>query len=246
MADTLTLAEAARTLTQQAYRGMLSTISDHNGAPYGSLVDICPVESGNLITLMSQLAEHQHFVSADPRASILIAPDMYAGNALARPRLSLIGTVTRCDVDEATREHYISRHPDAAMYLQLGDFHFYQLSVERVRYIAGFGRMGWLTADDYQSAEPDPLWEIAPGAVEHMNDDHADSLVSYTNVLGDADWATAAELLAVDRLGMDIIAINESRRETIRVPFEPPLASADELRPRLVRMAQQIRSQKTP
>jgi hypothetical protein len=34
--------------------------------------------------------------------------------------------------------------PGAARYLALGDFTFWALDIERLRYIAGFGRMGWV------------------------------------------------------------------------------------------------------
>jgi len=36
---------------------------------------------------------------------------------------------------------------------------------------AHFG-MGWVSAEDYGTALPDPLAEAAPGIIQHMNADH--------------------------------------------------------------------------
>jgi Protein of unknown function (DUF2470) len=37
--------------------------------------------------------------------------------------------------------------------------------------------MGWIAAEDYGSARPDPLAEAAPGIIRHMNTDHSDALL---------------------------------------------------------------------
>ena len=245
MEKSLSLAESARTLVQQASRAMLSTVSDQAGIPYGSVVEFAPTPQGDIVMLMSQLAEHQHFIAADPRASILIAPEINAPDALAKPRVSLLGRVEKFDGDSAIRDDYLQRHPSAEMYLQLGDFHFYQLHVEHVRYIAGFGKMGWLSAADYRDAEPDLLWEIAASAIEHMNDDHGNNLIEYVRVLADKPWVERATLTHIDRYGMDISATGQEEHVSVRIPFEPPLSNANELRIRLTKMAQKIRADKS-
>ena len=192
MSKQLTLAEAARTLVQQGTRATLSTLCDKSGVPYGSIVEIAPTDDGSVVMLLSQLAEHRRFLDADPRASVLIAPDLHMDNALAKPRISLMGQASQIEASDEIRDHYLARHPAAEMYLSLGDFHFYQLQVTQARYIAGFGKMGWLNEGDYHNAQPDLLWEIGPGAIEHMNDDHNDALLSYVRVLADKPWAQSA------------------------------------------------------
>ncbi|MEM7208652.1 MAG: DUF2470 domain-containing protein [Pseudomonadota bacterium] len=241
MTTQITLAQAARTLVQQASRAVLATL-DENGHPYTSVVEVSPLANGNALLLMSRLAEHRQFLDRDARASITIAPHIHTDDALARPRVALQGIAELYDANDSERDEYIARHPDAELYLSLGDFHFYCLEVKRVRYIAGFGRMDWLTTDQYAQAEPDPVWEIAPGAVEHMNDDHRDSILLYAQFFGGADWATEAYLLDLDSLGMDIRASSEQQAETLRVAFDPPLTSAAQLRPRVVAMSQQAKS----
>ena len=136
MAKQLALPEAARTLVQQCERAILSTLDPSDATPYGSLVEVAPLENGDIVLLLSQLAEHRRYLDTNPRASITIAPHIHEDNALARPRVTLLGAARRLDDSASTRECYLQRHPDAEFYLSLGDFAFYRLEVERARYIA--------------------------------------------------------------------------------------------------------------
>ena len=43
-------------------------------------------------------------------------------------------------------------HPTAASYINFPDFGFYRLRVDRVRYIAGFGQMGWINRETHREA----------------------------------------------------------------------------------------------
>jgi hypothetical protein len=95
---------------------------------------------------------------------------------------------------------YRERHPDA-FYAAFDDFRLYRLDVASVRYVGGFGRMSWVSADDHTAAEPDPLRPHAAGIVEHMNDDHPDALVAYCRVFGGRPATGYAEMMGVDRYG---------------------------------------------
>src|ERR1700692_2588918 len=74
------------------------------------------------------------------------------------------------------RELYLSRYENAKYWQDYTDFAYYRLEVSGVYFIGGFGVMGWVSADDYRNALPDPLAEAAPGIIQHMNADHADAL----------------------------------------------------------------------
>ena len=43
-------------------------------------------------------------------------------------------------------------------------------------FVGGFGVMGWIEAEDYRNARPDPLLEAAAAIIQHMNSDHAEAL----------------------------------------------------------------------
>lgn len=146
------LALAARDLVQDARHGVLSTLMPDGGYPYGSLVEVLPLPDGDLVLLLSQLAEHRRFLTLDPRASIVIAPHMHDPRAMAQPRVTLIGRAEPVEDRNEFAETYVRQHPTAAGYIDFPDFGFYRLRVDRVRYIAGFGQMGWINSEAYRSA----------------------------------------------------------------------------------------------
>ena len=148
-----TLAEAARALVKDAKRGILCTLIPEGGFPYGSLTELLPLPDGDIVLFLSRLAEHQHFLAADPRASIVVAPAINDAHALAKPRVTLVGRAEVVEDRAAYADAYAALHPDARGYINFPDFQFYRLHVERVRYIAGFGQMGWIKGEAYRAVE---------------------------------------------------------------------------------------------
>ena len=69
-----------------------------------------------------------------------------------------------------------------------------------VYFVGGFGVMGWVTPEDYTSAEPDPLADAADRILSHMNADHTDSLSLLARAHSSLE-GTEAQMTAVDRLG---------------------------------------------
>jgi len=148
------LAAEAKLLVGNATRGVLSTLSPDGGFPHASLVDVAPVDGGDVITLLSALAVHRKYAEADDRASILIAPYLGDEDAMMRPRITLVGHLVREEDGDLYREVYLAAHPEADVYLTMADFAFFRLRTERARYIAGFGRMGWLEGQELQIGDP--------------------------------------------------------------------------------------------
>jgi heme iron utilization protein len=146
------LAEAATGLVRDARRGILATLTSDDGYPYGSLVELLPADDGDIVLLLSRLAEHQHYIERDARASVVIAPHIFDRNAMAQPRVTLVGRVEPVADRDLFAARYVDAHPSAAGYIAFPDFQFYRLRVERVRFIAGFGQMGWIKGDVYREA----------------------------------------------------------------------------------------------
>ena len=73
---------------------------------------------------------------------------------------------------------YVERVPNAKGYLQTHDFSFWRLSeLETIRYIAGFGRICWVSGDDYKSIiNEDNFSDMKRGAIQHMNEDHQENM----------------------------------------------------------------------
>src|SRR5262249_46834054 len=134
--------EAARELAKSKTFGALGTIARDGGHPFAALVGFALVGSAPVF-LLSELAEHTQNLRADPRASLLVTDDDGQGNPLARGRVTIVGRCAEVARDEVAAD-YLTRHPSAAQYLALKDFGFWRLEVENVRYVGGFGKMGWI------------------------------------------------------------------------------------------------------
>lgn len=89
---------------------------------------------------------------------------------------------------------------------------------------------------------PNVLDGIAPGAIRHMNEDHSHNLLDYARVLAGLPWAEEAEMTDLDQFGFDLVVRGGGRIHHVRLPFEPPLTSADQLRPALIVLAQRART----
>ncbi|MCE9648301.1 MAG: pyridoxamine 5'-phosphate oxidase family protein [Parvibaculum sp.] len=128
-------------LLDEVSTGALGTLTGE-GYPMASLVAYAVARDGAPLFLISSMAFHTKNLNADPRASLLIR-DETSGDALARARVTLLGTVSRLaetDIDDA-RTRFLARHPQAATYVGFADFSFHKLKIERAHLVAGFGRI---------------------------------------------------------------------------------------------------------
>ena len=63
--------------------------------------------------------------------------------------------------------------------LSMHDFSFYRLHIRQARYIAGFGKMGWMKAKIMSiSKQPSEFTALETSMIAHMNADHAESMLS--------------------------------------------------------------------
>jgi putative heme iron utilization protein len=227
-------------------RGALSTIAtDPAGYPYGSVASYGLDERGNPLFFVSLMAEHTQNVLRDPRASLLVTEPVPEGaDPLASGRVTLMGPMTAVADHEraAVRELYLAANPASAYYIDFGDFAFYRLEVESIRYVGGYGRMSWVDARQYAEAEPDPLVDAAAGIIEHMNDDHADAQVLYCRYLLGRPDTTEASMSAVDRYGFEMIAVSPAGRAAVRLGFPEECTTGDEVRKAMVALVAEARA----
>ncbi len=139
-------AAIAQDLLARAKHGTLATIGLRPaGHPFASLVAVADDASRPLL-LLSALAEHTKNLDADARASILLAE-----SGLAAARVTILGACARVPDAEraAAREHFLAAHPDAAQYVDFADFAFWRIEPAELRVVVGFGRMSWVSRDDF-------------------------------------------------------------------------------------------------
>ena len=240
---TPTHAERARTLVAQIRTGTLCTLTaEPEGYPYGSFVTVA-FDEGNPVFLVSTMAEHTRNLQRDPRASLLVA-EGGSKDPLANGRVTLLGPCAQVEGDAGrARTAFLATHPNAAYYVDFGDFAFWQLAVESIRYIGGYGQMSWVDAADWHAAEPDPLAGAAGGVIAHMNDDHADAMMLYCKAFSKATDIDAASMTSVDRYGFEMSAVTAEGPRPVRLAFPAPLRTPEEARAAFVTMLNDARTQ---
>lgn len=234
------LAERARTLATVGLIGSLSTHSQKfPGFPFGSMMPYAADDAGRPIFFISSMAMHTHNLRQDPRASLLITQPDVSGDPLGAARLTLLGEATEAPAAEV-KEIYLSRYENAKYWQEYSDFGYYRLRVMGVYFIGGFGVMGWIPADDYSSAAPDPLAHVAPGIIQHMNNDHADALRLMARRYA-GETPDEATLTSVDRLGFHLRLKSADRIHGTRVAFPREVRNTQDARAVFVEMVRQAR-----
>jgi heme iron utilization protein len=143
-----------RALLENERSGVLATLSARkDGWPFASVAPYALTEAGEPLLLLSRLAEHTRNVQADARASLLVQDHASLTDPQAGARITILGQIealVQPELEPAQRR-YVDRHPQAAEYLQMGDFQLYVLRVREARFIGGFGDMGWIDSERLQS-----------------------------------------------------------------------------------------------
>lgn len=238
-------AERARTLVAAQGTATLCTLAlDPAGYPYGSFVTFA-MHEGHPVFLISRIAEHTRNLEGDPRASLLVHESGKA-DPLANGRVTLLGRCHKRGRDDARlsqlRSAFLAAHPHASYYVDYADFDFWELELESVRYIGGYGRMSWVEASDFLVATPDPLAASAARIMKHMNEDHADSLLLYARTFTAAQDAESAVMTAVDRYGFEMTVTTPAGVGPARLLFDAPLQSAEQARTALVALVRKAES----
>jgi putative heme iron utilization protein len=231
----------AKDLLRTIRAGTLGTLDRNTGYPFASLVNVAADVDGSPVILVSRLATHTANLEVDGRASLLLA-ETGKGDALAHPRLTVLGTFRPImrDASDASRvrRRFLARHPKSGLYADFPDFAFWRMAVISAHLNGGFARAADLTASDLLSdtAGADELVAAEEDAVAHMNADHADACRLYAvKLLGaaDGDW----RCVGLDPEGMDL----QLGQTGLRLPFPQRVTGAAVLRALLKQLADEAR-----
>jgi len=231
------LAADARALTRKALKASLASLDAGSGYPYASLITVATDPSGAPVFLISGLARHTQNLVADPRATILVDGTGALGDPLQGARVTLFGQAEQTG-DDAARRRFLARHPEADFYADFPDFSVWRLGVERAHYIGGFGRIVDFTPGDLLTdiGGTAALTAAEPEIIEHMNKDHADAVQLYATALMGARPG-AWRMTGIDPEGCDLVCDGQA----IRIPFAALIATPDQARKELVRLANDAR-----
>ena len=134
------------------------------------------------------------------------------------------------------RARFLARHPKAELYADFGDFSFWRVAMGQIHLNGGFARAARFPADRLLAPVSDTLVAAEPGAIAHMNADHADALDLYARTTAGkpaGDWIATG----IDTEGMDLACGDL----TARIPFPEPVTTPGGLRQALVRLAEAAR-----
>ena len=238
--ETPDLAARGRTLLMRGRQGALATNSlRHPGWPFTSVMPYA-VDDVSPLFLISRMAIHTQNILKDDRASLLVTLSGGTYDPLSAERLTLIGRVRPTETTPDIRQRYLGRHPEAERWVDFGDFAFYRFNSEDVYYVGGFGVMGWVTTNDFDRAEPDPLAEHVDGIIEHMNRDHAEALRLIARKFASVESSTVT-MTSCDRSGFDVRAETGQGSIPVRIDFPEEARSSAEARRILVAMTREAR-----
>ena len=219
------LGSTIRQLMRSCRSATLSTrLANTDGWPYGSLVTVAIDNDVSPLLLFSTLADHTRNLAVDERASLLFEQASRHGNPQRGSRVTILGNIRRTNKPEHGRR-FLDIHPEAEMYAGFSDFSFFRMNIDRAHWVGGFAKAQWLSGRfvklDTKAAKA--LKEAAPGIIEHMNEDHADTIDLYARKLlkrRGRGW----RMVDIDLDGADLAL--GSRRA--RLAFAEPMHDANE------------------
>ena len=223
-------------LMRNCREGVLSTVSKkYEGYPFGSFVTFISGADRSIIFYASDIAQHTINLKNNSKACITLF-NLSEGDKQDSARLSLMGDVKKIDKDvEEISRQFIEFFPESSQYSKMHDFNFYSLNISQVRWIGGFGKIAWLSSTNWNPIRPKWLKQ-EKSMIEHMNEDHSNSIVSTLNAkLGIKD--KHAKML---RLTMDGYYVS-SKNKIYFLDFNLPCFTVKQYRDKLVEQAKEYR-----
>ena len=172
----------ARKLFFGSHTGILSTLSsesDIQGYPFGSLTPYAIDKHGEAIILISDIAQHTKNILVDPRVSLTVIETM-TGEVQAKGRFTYLGKaekVPESDLEDVSTR-YTGLFPESRGYFNAHGFSFYRIKFEKGRFIGGFGKIFWITPEELLLKNSFTV-EEEESAISHMNQDHKEAITSY-------------------------------------------------------------------
>jgi putative heme iron utilization protein len=152
MAEAGSVKEEVRRLLRECRVATLSTLAE--GQPFGSLVTPATLATGELLLLLSDLAEHTRHLRAEPRCNLLVVGQTAEENPQTAPRVSIAGWAAVIE-NRALMERYLAVHPYAELYASFDDFHLWRFTPVSALFVGGFARAARLAAADLTDGAAD-------------------------------------------------------------------------------------------
>ncbi len=240
-------ATVVRTVLGDGGFGTLTTTA-LDGRPYGNIAAYSTLADGSPMVCISELATHTRYANAHPAGGMFVMGDTPEGaDPLDSPRASLVGDLVRHKPSEEEIEAFLKVHPSVAYYYKWDDFDWWRLQITSCRFVGGFGIMGWVDLDDLAKAECDVVAKGSMDAINHMNAGHTDASLEICQKLGGLPTAVSAKVRDMDSVGVTFSArSSQGGWHFVRVKFDSPVSSPDELRTAMIEMAKKASAAAAP
>jgi len=226
--------------------GNLSTLSQsHKGFPFGSIVPYDVTEQGDIIIYVSKISEHYKNIISDSRASLFISDPFGIHDPQAHARATLLVNFIPVEKDSLSEveKSYRARFPNSESFEISHDFVFMRGAPENIRWIGGFGDMGWVNGDAYRGASPDILAYTGLDIVRHMNFDHPEALTDYVRAFSSLDPSLySLQMTHIHCGGFTITLSSESEEERLEIPFPKILKDIEEVRGAMIELLKSARA----
>lgn len=236
------------------------------GVPDASYTPAIVDETRSFYVYVSNLSSHTQNILDQKLASLMVIEDeSTAAQIFARKRVTFACQANKIERDtdrwtEVTGT-FIEKFGKMFEHLMgMADFHLIELKPVKGRLVVGFGRAFDVTGDRMDTLEhirgegkghtrvhdhghgnakeQELTPEIVKRMVDHMNDDHSDSVLMYVKHFAQRGDATSAILKNVESEAMHI---DIGSGETVRIPFDKPLANAHDAHMTMVRMSKEAK-----
>lgn len=141
-----------RSLIDDARFGAIGVTDPDTQMPMVSRIAVSTTPTGTPLSLISDLSHHTKALRQNPLCSLLVGEPGNKGDPLTHPRLTLqceAQFITREQAGfAALREHYLTTHPKAKLYIDFMDFNFVELAPRVAHLNGGFGKAFVLTPSD--------------------------------------------------------------------------------------------------
>ena len=122
------------------------------GAPMASMTLYLPsADFGAFYVHVSRLAWHTQDMLQDARVALSIAEtDDGRADPFTLMRVSIRGVAVQ--IKEGPKDAWLSRFPEQKINFELADFSFWEITPRDARFVAGFGRIHNLSAEQLKNA----------------------------------------------------------------------------------------------
>lgn len=232
----LSPAEHARTIMANGRTGTLALVVGDPAAPIGFVVNYSTAEDGSPVLCVRNAVERIGCVAHGSPASFSVSETpLVALSSSMTGGVTMLGKLQAVSAQDLKK--YIGAHARVhnadELQIQREEAQLYVVRAVAVIMSSGRNELARVNFSEYSNAESDPLATVAPGLAHHLSGDRNGSLVLLARAYGGHPDAKSAQLMGIDRLGLDVIVKTSGGRESIRLGFPSPVSTPEEVRKEL-------------